>query len=323
MRNAFSDELTKIASERKDVVLLSADIGNKLFDRLKEKAPGRVINTGVAEANTIGVAAGLAMSGMRPIAYTITPFITTRCLEQVRVDLGYHHLPVLIVGVGAGLGYAELGATHHSCEDISFLRSIPGMTVLCPGDPWEVRSLLRAALSQKGPVYMRIGKKGEPLVHANIPALEIGKAFPVHLPEKNSGEGKGSVCILSTGNTLPLCVETAKSLESQGFRAAAVSFHTVKPLDTAFLKSAFSDYDVVATLEEHSLIGGFGSAVAEWLADQDHSRASRRASLARFGTKDEFMHLTGDQEYSREHHGITREAMEEKIKSVLHPRAGK
>src|SRR4030095_8914907 len=120
----------------------------------------RFYNCGVAEANMIGMAAGLAMSGLRPVPYTITPFITTRCFEQIRVDVCYHHQPVVIVGVGSGLSYASLGATHHSCEDIAFLRALPGMTVVCPADPLEVRLALRAVLDQEQPAYLRLGKKG-------------------------------------------------------------------------------------------------------------------------------------------------------------------
>src|SRR6266850_1904913 len=166
MRNAFAAEITALAGEDQRVILLSGDIGNRLFDDYKIRAPGRFFNCGVAEANMIGVAAGMAMCGLRPVAYSITPFVTTRCLEQIRTDVCYHEAPVTIVAVGAGLSYSGLGPTHHSCEDISFLRSIPNMVVICPGDAFEVRAALRAAMQQDRPVYIRMGKKGEPVVHA-------------------------------------------------------------------------------------------------------------------------------------------------------------
>ena len=142
MRNAFADEVTRLATEDERVVLLSGDIGNRLFDKYKALAPDRFFNCGVAEQNMTGMAAGLALSGLRPITYTITPFVTTRCLEQIRVDVCYHNVPVVICGVGAGLSYAGLGATHHSNEDVAFLRSLPNMSVMAPGDPAEARSLL-------------------------------------------------------------------------------------------------------------------------------------------------------------------------------------
>src|SRR5712691_8753697 len=162
MRNAFADEITKLGADDTRVVLLSGDIGNKLFDKFKQQAGNRFLNCGVAEANMMSIAAGMALSGLRPVIYTITPFTTTRCFEQIRVDVCYHKAPVIIVGTGSGLSYADLGPTHHSCEDMAILRTRPGMTVLAPADSTELRLALRQALSLGGPVYMRIGKKGEP-----------------------------------------------------------------------------------------------------------------------------------------------------------------
>src|SRR5436190_12698442 len=162
MRNAFAAEILDRATEDPRVVLLSGDIGNRLFDKYKAKHPGRFFNCGVAEANMISLGAGMAASGLRPVAYTIAPFMTSRAFEQIRVDVCYHHVPVIVAGVGAGLCYASLGATHHSCEDIALMRSLPGMTVLCPADPLEVRLALKAALKLDGPCYLRLGKKGEP-----------------------------------------------------------------------------------------------------------------------------------------------------------------
>src|SRR5712671_895994 len=151
MRNAFADEITKLGKEDKRVVLLSGDIGNKLFDKFKEHSEARFLNCGVAEANMMSVASGMALSGLRPFVYTITPFTTTRCFEQIRVDVCYHRAPVIIVGTGAGLSYAELGPTHHSLEDLALLRSLPEMIVFAPCDEVELRLGLRAALAQDGP----------------------------------------------------------------------------------------------------------------------------------------------------------------------------
>jgi transketolase len=177
MRNAFADEITQLAAVDKRVVLLSGDIGNKLFDNFKKIDKDRFYNCGVAEANMMGVAAGMALSGLRPIIYTITPFTTTRCFEQIRVDVCYHRAPVIIVGTGSGLSYAELGPTHHSLEDMAILRTLPGMCVLAPCDVFELRAALRVALQQDRPVYIRIGKKGEPNIHPEPPVFAIGKAL--------------------------------------------------------------------------------------------------------------------------------------------------
>jgi transketolase len=301
MRNAFAAEITALAAQDRRVVLLSGDIGNRLFDEYKARAPGRFFNCGVAEANMIGVAAGMALCGLRPIVYTITPFVTTRCLEQIRVDVCYHRVPVIIVGTGSGLSYASLGATHHSCEDIALLRSLPHMTVICPGDPVEARQALRAALAYDEPVYIRLGKKGEPVVHKEPPQFVIGNGIVVR---------PGSdVCLLSTGNVLPLALRAADALDAKGVGAGVVSLHTVKPLDEALLADAFARCEVVVTLEEHSLLGGLGGAVAEWLADQPR----QKARLIRVGTADAFLHEAGGQEYARRYFGLTAEAIADRV----------
>lgn len=306
MRNAFADELTKLGDDDPRVVMLSGDIGNRLFDKFKAKHEARFFNCGVAEANMMGVAAGMAMNGLRPVAYTITPFITTRCLEQIRTDVCYHEAPVTIVAVGAGLAYSGLGPTHHACEDISFLRSLPNMVVICPGDSFEVRAALRASLQQDHPVYIRLGKKGEPVVHkASLADFAIGKAITI---------ARGSdVCLLSTGNMLPEAVEAAHQLEKQGISAEVVSFHTVKPLDEACLTDVFARFPLVATIEEHSRIGGFGAAVAEWLVD---TRVAPRQFI-RFGTPDAFFKQSGEQEFAREALGLSAHQIAEKITHAL------
>lgn len=301
MRNAFASELTELALDDHRIVLLAADIGNRLFDDFKAKCPHRFYNCGVAEANMISMAAGLASEGLRPICYTITPFITYRCYEQIRVDVCYHHVPVILVGTGSGLSYASLGATHHSCEDIAVLRVLPHMTVFCPGDAWEVRAGLRAALAYSEPLYFRLGKKGEPLVHKRLPDLKIGRA--------NLLRSGSDVCLLSTGNLLPIAVETAKLLENERISTQVVSFHTVKPLDLDCLKETFANFPLVATLEEHSILGGLGGSIAEWLSEQEPPVGR----LIRIGTADTFLHEAGEQEHAREIFGLTPEAISRKV----------
>lgn len=302
MRNAFADELTKLGSEDERLVMLSGDIGNRLFDKFRAAHPDRFINCGVAEQNMTGVAAGLAMSGLRPVTYTITPFCTTRCLEQIRTDAAYHDVPVTIVSVGAGLAYAGLGPTHHACEDISFLRSIPNMVVIAPGDAWEVRAALRAVMKQDKPAYIRMGKKGEPLVHKGaLTDFQIGKSIVM--------EPGDDVCLLSTGNMLPEAIEARHILGEKGVSAEVVSFHTIKPLDEEKLKDAFSRFKLVATIEEHSLIGGFGSAVSEWVIDKQIVPKK----FIRFGTPDAFFKKSGEQEFAREQLGLAGHQIAERV----------
>lgn len=304
MRNALANTLTELAAHDSRIVLLSGDIGNRMFDRFKAACPDRFFNCGVAEANMMSMAAGLAMSGLRPVVYTITPFVTTRCLEQIRVDVCYHRVPVVIVGVGGGLAYASLGATHHSCEDIAFLRALPHMRVVCPGDAWETSAAFKAALRQDEPVYLRLGKKGEPLVHDAEPELEIGRAITVRQGD--------DVVLLSTGNLLPTAVEVARLLDQQ-VSTRVVSFHTVKPLDEACLADAFGNARLVVTLEEHSRLGGFGGAVAEWLADQP---AGGHAPLVRIGTADAFLHEAGGQEHARACAELTAPQIAQRIRAT-------
>ncbi len=305
MRNAFARCITELAEADERIVLLSGDIGNRLFDDYKAKCPGRFFNCGVAEANMVGMAAGLAMSGLRPVCYTITPFITYRCMEQIRIDVGYHHQPVVIVGTGAGLSYASLGSTHHSCEEMGMLRLIPDLDVIAPGDAMEVRGALKAALKQDHGVFIRIGKKGEPVVHQVEPEIEIGKAIRLR-------EGK-DVCLLSTGNMLPAVLEAADQLEKAGVSASVYSFHTVKPLDLDCLAKAFAGARIVATIEEHSVLGGLGGSVAEWLSDQ----SGTPARLMRFGTADEFLHETSEQMEARGRYGLTPDSIAAKIRNAL------
>jgi transketolase len=293
MRNAFADEITRIASIDERLILLSGDIGNRLFDNYKNAFPNRFLNCGVAEANMTGVAAGLAMNGLRPITYTIAPFATTRCFEQIRDDICYHNLPTIIVGIGSGLGYAELGATHQSLEDIAILRALPNMTVLCPADPQETRLALRAALNINGPVYLRLGKKGEQAVHEENTRYRIGHAMPLR---------DGSDCaVLSTGIIAPLALEVANSLAYKRITTNVIHFPSVKPLDYETLVHCVQKYQLIATIEEHSRIGGFGSAVAEWLSDY----GVHTTKLLRYGTQDNFLHEAGGTAYARERHGLS------------------
>lgn len=297
MRNAFADEITCIAEADERVVLLSGDIGNRLFDKFKERCPGRFLNCGVAEANMMGVAAGLALDGFRPFVYTIAPFVTTRCLEQIRDDVCYHKLPVAIVAVGAGLSYANLGATHQTLEDIAFLRSLPEMSVVCPADAREVRASLRCVLPHGGPIYLRMGKKGEPDVYESEPIFELGRAI-----ELRAGT---DACILTTGITASIALATADMLRLRGLSICVVHMPTVKPLDESMLIECHGRYSVIATIEEHGLIGGFGSAICEWRADTGHETAR----LLRFGAEDRFLHEATNQDHARHRYGLTAESV--------------
>lgn len=305
MRNAFADEITKIGREDERVVLLAGDIGNKLFDKFKDNAKARFFNCGVAEANMMSVASGMALCGLRPVVYTITPFTTTRCFEQIRVGACYHHAPVTIVGTGSGLSYAKLGPTHHSLEDLAILRTLPGVTVLAPCDEIELRLLLRAVFRQEGPVYMRIGKRGEPKIHKSPPTVQIGRAIALR-------EGKHA-CLIAAGTIMAEAVKAADILGKSGISVRVVSCHTIKPLDEEMLDDAFRAFPLVAVAEEHGRCGGLGGSIAEWRACE----RGPRAEMLVFGTDDFFLHEIGSQDYARRRFGLTAENISRQVYAAL------
>lgn len=304
MRNNFAQEVSELSQEDEGVFLLSGDIGNRLFDKLKEVAADRFLNCGIAEQNMMGVAAGLAMSGFRPIVYTITPFTTYRCFEQIRIDVCYHKAPVVIVGTGSGVAYASLGPTHHSMEDIAILRTLPGITIFCPADPMEVRAGLRAALKHDGPVYIRLGKKGEPNLHETMPIIELGKAITMK-------KGK-DVCLIATGSVLSMCLAAAAQLEKLGISARVENFHTVKPLDVERLTTLSAEFGELIIVEEHGTIGGLYGAISEVLGQA----VGPKPKLIPVSAKDEFLHEIGDQRFALKHFGISPERIIEIAKSV-------
>jgi len=304
MRNNFADELYKLSTEDERIVLLTGDIGNRLFDNMKEESEERIINCGIAEQSMMGIAAGFALSGLLPVVYTITPFTTYRCFEQIRVDVCYNNVPVVIVGTGAGLSYSTLGPTHHSMEDIAIMRALPGMTIFCPCDPVETRLGLRAAIKNNGPIYIRIGKKGEPVLEKDdYKGIVLGKAYTMR-------EGK-DICFIGTGPVLGLALKAADELKTMGISARVENFHTVKPMDTERLDEIAEDFSCIVVIEEHGKIGGLYSAIAEWYGNQ----STKRLYLHSIGSKDEFLHKIGSQNFARQHYGITVEHIIEIAKS--------
>ena len=305
MRNAFAAHLLTLADLNSSIFLVSGDIGNRLFDEYKASFPGRFLNTGVAEQNMIGVAAGLAESGYHPIVYTIASFATTRCYEQIKLDLCYHDKAVTLVGTGAGLSYAALGPTHYSLEDLAIMRVLPNMHVLTPCDSMETVTCLNIATSLRHPSYVRLGKKGEPVIHETPPDFDLGRWIEV--------DPGGEVLILGAGTAVSLARNLREQLKLCGISARVASCPSIKPLDESFLADSCGKYSLIVTLEEHSRIGGFGSAVLEWA--EDHKVDNQ--SFLRIGTVDGFPHALGDQFYTRNALGLDVEQMVEMVMSRL------
>jgi transketolase len=287
MRNAFARAVTDVAGLNRDLVLLAGDIGNRLFDEYKRDYADRFYNCGVAEAGMTGLAAGLASSGLQPITYTITPFNTIRCLEQIRVDICYPDLPVIIVGTGAGLSYASLGSTHHSLEDICCMRMLPNMHVICPADSLEVRMAVIKSLELGRPCYIRLGKKGEPDIHKKEPPFIIGKALPII--------NGNDVALLSVGNMAGVAIEVEGILSQKGLSVELVSMHTIKPLDQEYLEYAYHKFKLLVVLEEHGLVGGSGSAILEWA----HMNRKDARKFLLINTPDQFLTAIGNQTQAR------------------------
>ena len=277
MRNAFARVMTELANERNDVCLLSGDIGNRMFDKYKEVAPTRFLNCGIAEANMMSMAAGMALNGLKPVVYTITPFTTTRCLEQIRTGVAYHEAPVVIVGTGSGLSYAELGATHHSLEDLAILRSIPNLQVCAPCDSLELEAQLRQAINEDRPTYIRIGKKGEPILHKQSSDLGIGKA--------NFLRQGSDLLVIGVGPILSNALDAAEIAASFGISVAVASIGSVKPIDCLFLEHSLARYKKWISIEEHCINGGLGSALLEYLSAKIND-----IQLTRLGAPDSFIH---------------------------------
>ena len=300
MRNAFISSLTALAQRDRNVWLVTGDLGFTVFEHFRDRLPSQFLNAGVAEQNMISTAAGLALSGKRVFVYSIIPFTTLRCLEQIRNDLCQQHLPVCIVGVGAGYGYGHMGSTHHALEDISVMRSLAGMRVVCPCDPLEVTGAVDAIAYAAGPTYLRLGKAGESVLHSKQPNVVLGKALLLRAGT--------DIAIFATGSVLERALTVADRLSMRGLSAAVHSMHTIKPLDEDAILLAAREMRLLVTLEEHSVIGGLGSAVAETLSL--YGTSVRHLLLA---VPDAFASATGSQEYHRERAGLTVDQVVKKI----------
>lgn len=307
MRIAFLNKLTELMEQDDSIHVLVADTGFHVFDEFQNRFSDRYLNAGISEASMIGMASGLALSGKKVFVYGIVPFVTMRCFEQIRVDLCYPELPVTIVGVGGGLTYGPAGMTHHSIEDIAVMNCLPNMTVICPGDPIETQQAVEAVMSLEGPCYLRLGKTGEKVVHSkHQKSFAIGKGLRLR---------KGSdVAIIATGNMLATAVDTCDILEGDGIRPELVSMHTIKPIDKELIIELARRCRLIATVEEHSIIGGLGSVAAGVLTEEG---LNTKVLLKKFAISDEYAHKAGSQDYLRRQYGLTAETIADEVRIWL------
>jgi transketolase len=297
VRTAFINELFALAKQDPRIVLIVGDLGFGVVTPFMEQLPAQFLNAGVAEQNMTGMAAGMALSGKIALTYSIANFPTLRCLEQVRNDVCYHNANVKVVSVGGGFTYGAMGATHHAIEDLAMMRALPGLLVVAPGDPIEARAATRAIIEYTGPCYVRLGKAGEPIVHSSPINFELGKA--IHMRE-----GRDAT-LISLGGILQNTVRAAERLAKKGIETRVLSMHTLKPLDVDAVLAAARETEAIFTIEEHSILGGLGTAVAEVLAEAE----GIKAPLKRIGVPPAFSPHIGSQEYMQECHGLTDEAI--------------
>ena len=313
MRQTCLDQIYELAKTDSRVLYIGSDLGVGTLDDFKNEIPNQFFMEGISEANLIGVAAGLAMEGKIPYINTIATFITRRCFEQVVLDLCLQNVPVRLIGNGGGLVYAPLGPTHEATDDLAIMRSIPNMTIVAPADADEMRRLMPLTLDYPGPIYIRLGKGYDPIVTNNDHPFEIGKAIPMR--------GGKDALILTTGITLKIALDAADLLSLKGLEASVLHVPTVKPLDEATIIDCANQVPVIVTVEEHSAIGGLGSAVAEIVAEAGFNPAKR---FKRIGLPDEFPDQYGSQQSLLERYSITPKAVAAQVmeqESLRHEKA--
>lgn len=275
-RDSYGNALAELGTEHDNVVVLDADLAAATKTGVFKKAhPDRFIDCGIAESNMIGVAAGLATTGKVPFASSFAMFAAGRAFEQVRNSVGYPHLNVKIGATHAGISVGEDGATHQCNEDIALMRTIPGMVVINPADDVEARAAVRAAYEHQGPVYMRFGRLAVPVINDRPDyKFELGKGVVLR-------EGK-DLTIIATGLPVSNCLEAAEKLAADGIDAKVINIHTIKPLDEELVVAAAKETGKVVTVEEHSVIGGLGSAVCDVVAEK------APAKVMKIGVNDTF-----------------------------------
>jgi len=305
MRDGFFRGLMECAERDERIYLVVGDLGFGVVEPFAKRFPKRFLNAGVAEQNMTGIAAGLALEGKIVFTYSIANFPILRCLEQVRNDVCYHKANVKIVAVGGGFAYGSLGMTHHATEDLAVVRALPEMAVVAPGDPVEAEAAARAVAARPGPCYLRLGRAGEQNVHRAGIDFQLGKAIRVR-------DGK-DVAMISTGGLLETSVQAAAVLATYGFQARVVSMHTLKPLDTEEVLAAARETRAIVTLEEHSVIGGLGGAVAEVLAES----GELAVPFKRLGLAPAFALSAGSQEYLRAQNGLSSESIADSVQVLL------
>lgn len=299
MRDTFVRTLIEEAKKNENIELVTGDLGFGVLKPFWEQLPDRFTNAGIAEQNMTSVAAGMALEGKTVFTYSIGNFPTLRALEQIRNDCAYHNANVKIVCVGGGFVYGSLGMSHHATEDIAVMRALPGVAVFCPGDLTEAEAVTRAIINYPGTCYLRLGRGGEKRIHDGKIDFNIGKAIKI--------EDGSAVAFFSTGAIFEEVADAVEILKQNGITPSVYTFPTVKPLDRKTVENVAASHRFIFTVEEHNIVGGFGSAVSEVVAEIGG------ASVVRLGINDVYASAVGNQKYLRDVYGISAEKIAARI----------
>ncbi|MDQ0243673.1 transketolase [Bacillus fengqiuensis] len=305
MRDTFVKTLIDIAKEDKNVHLITGDLGFGVLKPFWEQLPDQFTNAGIAEQNMTSFAAGMALEGKTVFTYSIGNFPTLRAIEQIRNDCAYHNANVKIICVGGGFVYGSLGMSHHATEDLAIIRALPDVTVLAPGDLVEAEFATRAIYKHQGTCYLRLGRGGEKRIHDNIDDFQIGNAIKIKSGEK--------VAIFSTGAIFDEALEASEMLNEKGIKPALYTFPTVKPIDRKRIEECAKNYDLIVTVEEHNIIGGFGSAVSEVLVEL----VGTKVRVLKIGLNDKYSSIVGSQKYLRDVYGMSSRKIVQRIEDIL------
>lgn len=305
MRNTVINELERLAEKDSRICVMTADLGYSVLETFASRFPSRFFNVGISEQLMASAAAGMALCGNVVFTYSIGNFATLRCIEQIRNDICYHQANVKIVGVGGGFSYGQLGMSHHATEDIAMMRALPNMRVLVPADPEEALAAVNFAAQVEGPCYIRLARRGEPILYKKNEPLEITKIQPVLTGR--------DVALLLCGPLLQEGIDAAARLKEAHISAGVYSVPSVKPLDYEGIQEIAKSYPLMVTVEEHTTFGGLGGAVAEAVS----SMRSNRARVCRLGLQDEYTSVVGSHTFLCEHYGLSGSKIAEAVSGFL------
>ena len=304
MRNSFIDTITLECEKREDVFIITGDAGLGVLDQFQKKYPDRFLNLGVAEQNAISMAAGIAMSGFKVYLYNIIPFLLYRPYEQVRNDICYQNLPVVLVGIGSGITHAPAGMTHYSVEDLGIVQTLPGLTVLSPADPVEAKKAAEYSLECLSPLYVRLAKRGEPVIHAQ-------EDFDITKPQMIK-KGTGEIAILFHGSIADEVIRASRDLEDDNISPTVISIPLLQPLDRAFVVQQLREHKCIICVEEHFVNCGLGSMLNKLGCENKGC-----GEVITLGIDYKFIHEIGNIQQMRDFYNISSLKIARKVRSLL------